>query len=369
MEERINNALQQIEADLQKLKSAREQVESVVSSHKELQGEVQTFVNEVANLSQGTEKLLGSISAEKGKTLQDYNDTLSALKNNCDAIVAQFKTDAQTQLDNANNSFDEKGNAIINGFEKSKKQIETSLTENLKRFQEKIESFSVSCNNITNSLQEKADNIISNFAKETEKINSSFRDEATNLKTQAERLVTLGNSLRDSIDIVNGLNSNIEKLMKELKDSQTAQDQELSQIKTDINKLDAALTAQQAAQNQEFSQIKTSLTQLNKTLNALQATQSNDFQQIKEAMEKQKEELASETKKNRKEVLAREKKQKKMKQILAFTIAAVLVVALAVGVILTFSGLAKKEDQSVYQATGYVLPDIAGVLPTVKGED
>ena len=76
-----------------------------------------------------------------------------------------------------------------------------------------------------------------------------------------------------------------------------------------------------------------------------------------------------ETKKNRKEVLAREKKQKKMKQILAFTIAAVLVVALAVGVILTFSGLAKKEDQSVYQATGYVLPDIAGVLPTVKGED
>lgn len=324
MEERINNALQQIEADLQKLKSAREQVETVVGSHKELQGEVKTFVNEVANLSQETEKLLDSISAEKGKTLQDYNDTLSALKNNCNAIVAQFKTDAQTQLDNANSSFDEKGNAIINGFEESKKQIEASLIENLKNFQEMIESFSVSCNIITNSLQEKADNIISNFAKETEKIDSTFRDEAIHLKTQAERLVTLGNSLRDSIDIVNGLNSKIEKLMNELKDSQTAQDQELSQIKTDINKLDAALIAQQAAQNQEFSQIKadinkldtalteqqaaqkqefsqikTSLTQLDQTLNALQATQSNDLQQIKKEIEKQKETFASETKKNR----------------------------------------------------------------------
>ncbi len=324
MEERINNALQQIEADLQKLKSAREQVETVVGSHKELQGEVKTFVNKVANLSQETKKLLDSISAEKGKTLQDYNDTLSALENNCNAIVEQFKTDAQTQLDNANSSFDEKGNAIINGFEESKKQIEASLIENLKNFQEKIESFSVSCNIITNSLQEKADNIISNFAKETEKIDSTFRDEATHLKTQTERLVTLGNSLRDSIDIVNGLNSNIEKLMKELKDSQTAQDQELSQIKTDINKLDAALIAQQAAQNQEFSQIKadinkldtalteqqaaqkqefsqikTSLTQLDQTLNALQATQSNDLQQIKKEIEKQKETFASETKKNR----------------------------------------------------------------------
>jgi len=86
-------------------------------------------------------------------------------------------------------------------------------------------------------------------------------------------------------------------------------------------------------------------------------------------MSQQKVDEYREQKKNRKENLAKEKKQKALNRILTFTIAGIIVLALAVGLILTFTGMAKKgTDQSVYQPTGYVLPDIAGVLPTVSTE-
>ena len=86
-------------------------------------------------------------------------------------------------------------------------------------------------------------------------------------------------------------------------------------------------------------------------------------------MSQQKVDQYREEKKNRKENLVKEKKQQKLNRILMITIAAIIVCALTVGLILTFTGMAKKgKDQSAYQPSSYVLPDIAGIQPTVSTE-
>ena len=94
MEERINEALQQIETDLQRIKSANEQVESVVNSYNELQEKVHTFVKDVSILSQETEKLIGGFSDERKKSVQDWQDTQRTLKQSCESIVSSLKAES-----------------------------------------------------------------------------------------------------------------------------------------------------------------------------------------------------------------------------------------------------------------------------------
>ena len=230
MEERINSALKQIEKDLQTLNSSRQQVESIVNSNKEFQGKVQVFVNEVANLSHETEKLISAFSEEREKSVIDYDNTISSLKETSDKIVSDYR-------------------AI------------------------------------------------------TKEIEKSFKDEATKLHTETERFVTLNNSLRDSIDIVNGINNNIEKLMSELKNSQAVQDGELSQIKTDIAQLDTKLTTLQTNLNAEFQQTNTSIAQLDTKLSSLQTSLNNELGQLNDKVDKLNEAFVSEVKKNRKAII------------------------------------------------------------------
>ena len=58
MEERINQALIQIENDLRSVKSARKQVDIVVESSSQLKEKVGTFVSDVSNLSKQVEELM-----------------------------------------------------------------------------------------------------------------------------------------------------------------------------------------------------------------------------------------------------------------------------------------------------------------------
>ena len=73
MEERINQALQNIEKDLQNIKSAREQVELVVNSYKELQDKVQPYLKNAENLSQDASKIIEAFSEYRKMSLDDFS--------------------------------------------------------------------------------------------------------------------------------------------------------------------------------------------------------------------------------------------------------------------------------------------------------
>ena len=79
MEERINQALAQIEKDLQDIKSAKEQVDSVVASSSQLKEKVGAFVSDVSNLSKQVEQLMHSI-ADKGKdNLANFKESMEGI--------------------------------------------------------------------------------------------------------------------------------------------------------------------------------------------------------------------------------------------------------------------------------------------------
>ncbi|MBR0086920.1 MAG: hypothetical protein IJL98_04175 [Lachnospiraceae bacterium] len=69
-------------------------------------------------------------------------------------------------------------------------------------------------------------------------------------------------------------------------------------------------------------------------------------------------------KKTRKEDVAREKKQKKLRRLLFSVIGAALVCALILGIVFSIIGKNRDEEarqKEAYQASAYIVPDIAGI--------
>ena len=92
MEEKIQQALVQIESDLQSIKSAREQVENVVSAASDLQNKVGTFVDEVSGLSHQVEGLMHSIANGGSENLENFKTSLDAMKSSCSDFMEQMNS-------------------------------------------------------------------------------------------------------------------------------------------------------------------------------------------------------------------------------------------------------------------------------------
>ena len=71
-------------------------------------------------------------------------------------------------------------------------------------------------------------------------------------------------------------------------------------------------------------------------------------------------------KKTRKEDIAKEKKMKAVRRVIGWVVALLLVAALGVGLYFTIKNIqeGKADDNSAYQATGYILDDYANIAGT-----
>ena len=99
MDERINQALAQIESDLRSIKSAREQVDSVVTASSQLKATVGTFVADVTKLSKQVEQLMNSIADKEKSNLADFKASLEALNTSCNEIVSSFNEKTSNATD------------------------------------------------------------------------------------------------------------------------------------------------------------------------------------------------------------------------------------------------------------------------------
>lgn len=192
MEDRINQALSQIERDLQNIKSAREQVESVVSSSVQLKERVGSFVSDVNALSKQVEGLIQSL-AEQGKSnIVDFEKSLENLKKACATVVSSFE-------------------------------------------------------------------------KETTVAASTIKMEINNLHDEVERLEEARNNLVVVTNAIKNLNDDVEKLTTELKESQSAQDNDLQAIKEQLTEF----ILQLVETNKKADVIQHSVQDQNNTLNQL----------------------------------------------------------------------------------------------------
>ncbi|MCR4799489.1 MAG: hypothetical protein K5860_03180 [Bacteroidales bacterium] len=281
MEERINQALQNIEKDLQNIKSAREQVELVVNSYKELQDKVQPYLKNAENLSQDASKIIEAFSEYRKMSLDDFSKHKKSLEGSCNAIVdvfqkqtndviSHFKLESQEQLNSANAEFKKDTELLINDYKETQKQTSNSIQDSLITLKNEASSFAQICGNTTKSLDEKSSEIVVGFKENCHNIEAKIEEETTKLRAESEQIIDLGNRLKSSIDIIGSLNNNITNLMDELKKSQNAQDVVLNNIQAQLSTLNNSLstisTNTATLINNTYNNIKSDINKLNKEL-------------------------------------------------------------------------------------------------------
>lgn len=211
MEQKINQALVQLENDLQSLVAARKSVEDTIKSSSELQKVVGEYVASVKTLCD---------------RLQSWEDNLrgreSSLGHECEAAIVNIKHLCA----------------------------------------ETIESFSGKLNEIETS-----------FKNNTKDILDSFSEQNRKLAERVEELNTLRDDIKKVTTEIENVKSSLEKISEDLKDSQDGQDKVLEEIKQKV--LDLPNTIQQSSSKiiQEVSSARESLnellTQTNNTLDAV----------------------------------------------------------------------------------------------------
>ncbi|MEE3483409.1 MAG: hypothetical protein VZQ98_03670 [Bacteroidales bacterium] len=239
MEERINQALAQIESDLRNIQSAREQVDNVVLSSSHLQEKVRTFVLEVSNLSQQVEKMADFIAGERNNDVERVKETLNNLHNSCKEFVSRMETTSEKIL----SQFDD------------------------------------SCADVLSSLKTESSNIASDFNKKATKSSNAINSNVQALYEEVEKLDNAKKEMLSAIGAIKDLKNIIENLMLELQKSQSAQDEVLINIKDavatsllkveKINNTQKIITDNQTSQNSILNQLTQSLNASNTALSGI----------------------------------------------------------------------------------------------------
>lgn len=228
----INVALERLEQNLKDISSAHEQVESVVSASSQLQIKVGTFVSEVAKFSQQVEKMVQTIADRGDKDVENFKTSLKKLDKECSAFVSLM---------------DDKTHEIANDFEEK-----------------------------------------------TIKASDSIKSGVEFIQNEVDKIEKAKNDLLSALNVVMILKDDIGDLMKELKKTQSAQNEDLDKIKSDVlhliektdelSKIESKSTESLLKQESVLSQLSLSLNSVNTALSGIspliqtiQSSLSNQF--------------------------------------------------------------------------------------------
>ena len=98
MEDRINQALMQLENDLRNINSAREQVESTVKASTELQKVVGDYVSSVRKLCIGLKSWEEELSSRGTAMSEEYERTVSQISSSCTAVITTFNSRVEKSI-------------------------------------------------------------------------------------------------------------------------------------------------------------------------------------------------------------------------------------------------------------------------------
>ena len=159
MEERINQALVQLESDLQSLQSAKEQVEKTVGASVELQKTVGEYVVSVKNLCVTLKAWENNLKTRESSLGQDVESSIAAIERTCSTFITAFNTN----VDQATTTFQTGTKTVLDNFidenNKLTEQVESlnDLREQIKKATEDIQLLKDSLSQISKDLKKSQD--------------------------------------------------------------------------------------------------------------------------------------------------------------------------------------------------------------------
>ena len=135
MEDRINQALIQLENDLRNINSAREQVESTVKASAELQKVVGDYVSSVKKLCIGLRSWEEDLSSRGTAISEEYERAVSQISSSCTTVITTFNSSVEKSI----NEFKSKSESTVEKFE-NQNTILTERVQDLNKLRDEIKT-------------------------------------------------------------------------------------------------------------------------------------------------------------------------------------------------------------------------------------
>ena len=226
MEDRINQALMQLEKDLQSINSAREQVESTVKASTELQKVVGEYVTSVKKLCIGLKAWEDDLSSRGAALSGEFERAVSQISSSCTTVITTFNSSVEKSI----NEFKSKSESTVEKFE-NQNTILTKRVQDLNKLRDEIKTATTVIQSIKEGLsqiskdlkesQEGQDAVLNNIKQTVSEIPSIINSNAQSISGVIES-INLGltseiTSLQGKTDNLKSKLSQVESLCYDIK--------------------------------------------------------------------------------------------------------------------------------------------------------
>ncbi len=220
MEDRINQALIQLENDLQKINSAREQVESTVKASTELQKVVGDYVSSVKKLCIGLKSWEEKLSLRGTAMSDDYERAVSQISSSCKTIITTFNSSVEKSI----NEFKSKSESTVKKFE-NQNAILTERVQELNKLRDEIKAATTDIQSIKEG--------ISQISKDLKESQNGQNAELNEIKQAVSEIPSTIISNTQSINgMIESLNQGLTTDIVSLQGKADNLNSELSQVKS-----------------------------------------------------------------------------------------------------------------------------------------
>ena len=219
MEDRINQALLQLEKDLQSINTAREQVESTVKASTELQKVVGEYVSSVKKLCIGLKSWEDDLSSRGAALSGEFERAVSQINISCTAVITAFNSSVEKTI----NEFKSKSEGTIKEFADqnailTERVLELNkLRDEIKTATAEIQSIKENLAQISKDLKESQDgqDAVLNHIKQTvSEIPGIINNNANSV---IERIDSLNHGLSADIASLQGKTDNLNSELSSVK--------------------------------------------------------------------------------------------------------------------------------------------------------
>ena len=322
MEERINQALVQLESDLQSLQSAKEQVEKTVGASAELQKTVGEYVVSVKNLCVTLKTWENNLKTRESSLSQDVESSIADIERSCSSLITAFNTNVdqatttfqtgtKTVLDNfidENNKLTERVkslNDLQEQIKKATKDIQL-LKDSLSQISKDLKESQHEQDEALNDIQQKVTNLPSQVHEESLSVIQAISNsekilvESVNIAiSKADEIIASIKGLTSNLDGLNTLCQNINSSIISSTTNLTnvmngAKDEISGKLTTGVEKLESGITGIESLCNSINTFIDAFSEQTLSVLSLLKTTEQNHFNIITKQLEEQDKRLNTE---------------------------------------------------------------------------
>lgn len=322
MEERINQALVQLESDLQSLQSAKEQVEKTVGASAELQKTVGEYVASVKNLCVTLKTWGKNVKTRESSLGQDVESSIADIERTCSTLITAFTSNVdqatttfqkgtKTVLDNfidENNKLTERVkslNDLKEQIKKATKDIQL-LKDSLSQISKDLKESQDEQDEVLNGIEQKVTNLPSQVHEESLSVNQAISNsektlvDSVNISiSKADKIIESTKGLTSNLDGLNTLCQNINSSIVSFTTNLTnvitgAKDNITNKLTLEVGKLETGIKNLESLCKDISTSIETLSVHTLPVLNSLKTNEQNHFNAIIKQMEAQENRLNTE---------------------------------------------------------------------------